>query len=117
MLLSLLFFPDGGDSDKDPLVSVLFQFPGDSASVSFAVADAAQRLGLLSTDNMAMKGKGPMAVGLMWMLTVIVLCFVALRTYTRLVVVKSYGMDDHVYAFAFVGEPTNLHKIMEPCHG
>lgn len=45
-----------------------------------------------------------MAVGLMWMLTVVALIFVALRIYTRLVVVKAYGMDDHVYLFAFVGD-------------
>ena len=49
-----------------------------------------------------MKGEAPMAVGLMWMLTVVALTFVLLRIYTRLVVVKSYGMDDHVYLFAFV---------------
>ncbi|KAK2782074.1 hypothetical protein FQN52_001228 [Onygenales sp. PD_12] len=44
---------------------------------------------------MVMKGEGLMAVGVMWMMTTLTLIFVVLRVYTRLVVVKSYGMDDH----------------------
>ena len=53
---------------------------------------------------MGMKGDAPMAVGLMWMMTVVVLIFVGLRIYTRVVVVKAYGMDDNVYVFAFVSD-------------
>jgi hypothetical protein len=36
------------------------------------------------------------------MVTVVAAVFVALRAYTRIVVVRSYGIDDHVYNFAFV---------------
>lgn len=49
-----------------------------------------------------MSGDGPWSVAVMWALTAIVLVFTLLRLYTRIVVVKSYGMDDHVYVAAFV---------------
>ncbi|KAI1772200.1 hypothetical protein F4818DRAFT_454079 [Hypoxylon cercidicola] len=51
---------------------------------------------------MAMEGDGKMTVVTMWTLTAVTLVFVILRTYTRVVVVCSYGIDDHVYALAFV---------------
>lgn len=51
---------------------------------------------------MAIGGDGPWSVAVMWVLTAVVLVFTLLRLYTRIVVVKSYGMDDHVYVGAFV---------------
>ncbi|KAK4033041.1 hypothetical protein C8A01DRAFT_40508 [Parachaetomium inaequale] len=50
---------------------------------------------------MPMGGQGPWAVAVMWMVTVVAAVFVALRAYTRILVVQSYGIDDHVYNFAF----------------
>lgn len=41
-------------------------------------------------------GDAPSALAAMYSLTAIVLIFTILRIYTRAVVVKSYGMDDHV---------------------
>ncbi|KAF9877444.1 hypothetical protein CkaCkLH20_05144 [Colletotrichum karsti] len=38
----------------------------------------------------------------MWALTAITLVFVVLRIYTRAFIVKSYGIDDHVYLLAFI---------------
>ncbi|KAK4194408.1 hypothetical protein QBC40DRAFT_34878 [Triangularia verruculosa] len=51
---------------------------------------------------MAFGGDGPWAVSVMWIVTVITFIFVVLRVYTRAWVVESYGIDDHVYNFAFV---------------
>lgn len=51
---------------------------------------------------MAMGGDGPWAISVMWSLTAVTLIFVVLRVYTRVFVVKSYGVDDHVYNLAFV---------------
>lgn len=51
---------------------------------------------------MAMGGQGPWAVAIMWVVTVVAFVFVILRAYTRIKVVQSYGVDDHVYNFAFV---------------
>ena len=47
-------------------------------------------------------GEAPSALAAMYSLTAVVLVFTILRVYTRLVVVKSYGMDDHIYVLAFV---------------
>ncbi|KAI5465272.1 hypothetical protein BGZ63DRAFT_410941 [Mariannaea sp. PMI_226] len=47
-------------------------------------------------------GDGPWAVAVMWALTAVVFIFVLLRIYTRVVVVTSYGMDDHLYNLAFI---------------
>lgn len=55
------------------------------------------------THTMAMGGDGPWAIGVMWALTVVVFIFVLLRVYTRVVVVQSFGVDDHVFNLAFVG--------------
>lgn len=46
-------------------------------------------------------GDGTKAVPAMWVLTAVAFVFVILRTYTRLVVVRGYGIDDYVYTFAF----------------
>ncbi|EAQ87745.1 hypothetical protein CHGG_04364 [Chaetomium globosum CBS 148.51] len=51
---------------------------------------------------MAMGGQGPWAVAVMWVVTVVAFVFVILRAYTRIKVVQSYGVDDHVYNFAFL---------------
>lgn len=58
---------------------------------------------------MAYGGDAAQAITAMWILTVLTLVFVVLRTYTRAFVVKAYGIDDHVYNFAFVRMPTT-HK-------
>ncbi|KAF4457691.1 hypothetical protein F53441_421 [Fusarium austroafricanum] len=51
---------------------------------------------------MPMGGDGPWAIAVMWVLTAVVFVFVLLRVYTRVVVVESFGIDDHVYNLAFV---------------
>ncbi|KAF4332014.1 integral membrane protein pth11 [Fusarium beomiforme] len=51
---------------------------------------------------MAVKGEGPWVIGAMWALTVVTFIFVILRAYTRIFVVKSFGIDDHVYNLAFI---------------
>ncbi len=53
---------------------------------------------------MAMGGEGPRAITVMWIVTALAFVFVVLRTYTRAVVVQSFGVDDHVYNFAFVSQ-------------
>uniref|UniRef100_A0A8H7NR43 Rhodopsin domain-containing protein n=1 Tax=Bionectria ochroleuca TaxID=29856 RepID=A0A8H7NR43_BIOOC len=49
---------------------------------------------------MVMKGDGPMVVGLMWLMAVLCTFFTVLRTYTRTVIVKSFGADDIVFIVA-----------------
>ncbi|KAM5369394.1 hypothetical protein ACJZ2D_009008 [Fusarium nematophilum] len=49
---------------------------------------------------MALGGDGPMVVAVMAALTAIVITLNILRIYARVVVVKSYGVDDHVYLLA-----------------
>ncbi|KAH8683780.1 hypothetical protein BGZ61DRAFT_496109 [Ilyonectria robusta] len=51
---------------------------------------------------MAMAGDGPWAVAVMWSLTVMVLIFVILRIYARMILVKAFGTDDFVFILAFV---------------
>ncbi|KAK2039925.1 hypothetical protein LZ31DRAFT_558360 [Colletotrichum somersetense] len=46
-------------------------------------------------------GDAPMALGILWGLTGVTLCFVLLRLYTRVSVLQAYGIDDHFYNFAF----------------
>ncbi|KAK3294502.1 uncharacterized protein B0H64DRAFT_188895 [Chaetomium fimeti] len=50
---------------------------------------------------MAIGGQGPWAIAVMWIVTAVTFIFVILRAYTRIRVVQSYGVDDHVYNFAF----------------
>jgi hypothetical protein len=52
-----------------------------------------------------MAGDGPWAITVMWIVTVLTFVFVVLRAYTRAIVVKSHGIDDHVYYLAFVSWP------------
>ncbi|KAJ0340995.1 hypothetical protein COL154_012069 [Colletotrichum chrysophilum] len=47
-------------------------------------------------------GDAPMALGVLWGLTAMALCFVILRLWTRLGVLSAYGMDDHFFNFSFV---------------
>ncbi|KAF6838776.1 hypothetical protein CPLU01_02309 [Colletotrichum plurivorum] len=47
-------------------------------------------------------GDAPLALGVLWGLTGLALCFVILRLWTRLVVLQAYGMDDHFFNLAFV---------------
>ncbi|KAM0317300.1 hypothetical protein ACHAPQ_011072 [Fusarium lateritium] len=68
---------------------------------------------------MAIGGDGPWVIAVMWSLTAISIVFVALRIYTRVVVVKSFGVDDHVYNLAFssvTGLPT-LQYYLYDCRG
>ncbi|KAH6640342.1 hypothetical protein F5144DRAFT_91105 [Chaetomium tenue] len=48
------------------------------------------------------KGDGPWSLAVMWLLTSLVLFFLILRFYTRVVCLASYGLDDHVYLVAFI---------------
>ncbi|KAH6992758.1 hypothetical protein EDB82DRAFT_554771, partial [Fusarium venenatum] len=50
---------------------------------------------------MAVGGDGYWVLASMWPLTVISFVFVVLRTYTRVYIVKSFGVDDHMYNLAF----------------
>lgn len=50
-------------------------------------------------------GSAPAALGVMWFMTALVFFFLCLRLYTRLVCLASYGIDDHIYAVAFVSGP------------
>lgn len=56
---------------------------------------------------MVMGGDGPWAVAVMWSLTAVTFVFVLLRIYTRVGVVNSFGIDDHVYNLAFVSQSSN----------
>lgn len=49
-----------------------------------------------------MDGKAPGAMAAMWTFVGLVFIFLALRVYTRIVCVASYGLDDHVYSLAFI---------------
>ncbi|KAK9413404.1 putative Integral membrane protein [Seiridium unicorne] len=51
---------------------------------------------------MAIGGEGMYMVSVLWSLTALVLVFLVLRAYTRLVCVASYGIDDHFYAMTCV---------------
>lgn len=50
-------------------------------------------------------GSAPSAITTMWVLTALTLVFVILRIYTRVWVVRAYGVDDHVYNLSFVRLP------------
>lgn len=60
---------------------------------------------------MAIEGEGPWVIGAMWSLTAVALVFVVLRAYTRIFVVKSFGIDDHVYNLAWVRCDTNRPEL------
>lgn len=46
--------------------------------------------------------EGPMLVGVLWMFQCIAFALVALRLYARLVVVQTYGWDDHLFNITVV---------------
>ncbi|KAH6686967.1 hypothetical protein F5X68DRAFT_232290 [Plectosphaerella plurivora] len=47
-------------------------------------------------------GEGPLCMAVLWSLTFVVLIFLALRAYTRIVCVAAYGIDDHLYVLSWV---------------
>ncbi|KAK6836991.1 hypothetical protein PG987_007486 [Apiospora arundinis] len=51
---------------------------------------------------MALGGDGPYLVAVLWSLTGLILFFLFLRLYTRIVCVAAYGIDDHFYVFTCV---------------
>ncbi|KAK7959929.1 uncharacterized protein PG986_004783 [Apiospora aurea] len=51
---------------------------------------------------MALGGDGPHLVAVLWALTGLILFFLFLRLYTRIVCVAAYGIDDHFYVFTCV---------------
>ncbi|KAK8062103.1 hypothetical protein PG997_014200 [Apiospora hydei] len=51
---------------------------------------------------MALGGDGPYLVAVLWALTGLILFFLFLRLYTRIVCVAAYGIDDHFYVFTCV---------------
>ncbi|KAK8030222.1 hypothetical protein PG993_011513 [Apiospora rasikravindrae] len=51
---------------------------------------------------MALGGDGPYLVAVLWALTGLILFFLFLRLYTRIVCVAAYGVDDHFYVFTCV---------------
>ncbi|KAK7964488.1 hypothetical protein PG988_011462 [Apiospora saccharicola] len=51
---------------------------------------------------MALGGDGPYMVAVLWSLTGLILFFLFLRLYTRIVCVAAYGIDDHFYVFTCV---------------
>ena len=53
---------------------------------------------------MGFGGDATWALGVMWFLTALVFFFLCLRLYTRLYCLASYGIDDHIYAVAFVSD-------------
>ncbi|KAH7142930.1 hypothetical protein B0J13DRAFT_585588 [Dactylonectria estremocensis] len=53
-------------------------------------------------------GDGPWAVAVTWVLTVVVLVFVILRIYTRAIIVKWYGTEDHVYNMSDISNPQDV---------
>ncbi|EKJ74276.1 hypothetical protein FPSE_05573 [Fusarium pseudograminearum CS3096] len=50
---------------------------------------------------MAVGGDGHWVLASMWSLLLVSFVFVVLRTYTRVYIVKSFGVDDHMYNLAF----------------
>ena len=51
---------------------------------------------------MALGGEGPWLLAVCWAMTGLATVFFLLRLYTRLVVVKGYGVDDNIYNLAWV---------------
>lgn len=51
---------------------------------------------------MVISGDGPRVVAALWIMTAIVFFWVVLRNYTRGILLRSFGIDDHVFNVAFV---------------
>lgn len=47
-------------------------------------------------------GEGTKAVAVMWAMTGVAFIFVPLRLYTRVYVLKAFGLDDHVFNLGWV---------------
>lgn len=60
--------------------------------------------------DMALGGDGPYMVAVLWSLTGLILFFLFLRLYTRIVCVAAYGIDDHFYVLTCVS-PTGGHNL------
>jgi hypothetical protein len=60
---------------------------------------------------MAVGGDGPWVLASMWSLMLVSFVFVVLRSYTRIYLIKSYGVGDHMYNLAFV-RPASLSPLM-----
>lgn len=51
---------------------------------------------------MELGGQGPYCISVLWGLTALLLVFLVLRVYTRVVCVASYGIDDNFYNISIV---------------
>lgn len=86
----------------EKIISVVAFFFSPSLTGLNCQAYKLQRIFPREIVIMAIKGEGPWVTGAMWSLTAVAFIFVVLRAYTRIFVVKSFGVDDHVYNLAFV---------------
>jgi hypothetical protein len=59
---------------------------------------------------MALGGAGRNSLIIMWALTIVTFAFVVFRAYTRIVIIKSYGIEDHTYNLAFVSKCPQSNK-------
>lgn len=62
---------------------------------------------------MEIAGDGPRALGILWGLTGMTAVFVVLRLYTRLVIISSYGLDDHFFNAGFVSQAIPVNSAPE----
>lgn len=53
---------------------------------------------------MAMGGKAPEAMAIMWTLTAVTWIIVLLRIYTRALIVRQFGADDYVFVLSGVSD-------------
>lgn len=51
---------------------------------------------------MAIEGEGSKTVAVSWALSGVTFVWACLRFYTRRIVIRSYGIDDHLYMLACV---------------
>lgn len=59
-------------------------------------------------------GEGPLCMAVLWSLTFVVLIFLALRAYTRIVCVAAYGIDDHLYVLSWVSPLSSVCPCPSP---
>ena len=64
---------------------------------------------------MAIGGEGAYLVSVLWGLTGLVLFFLVLRIYTRVVCLAQYGIDDNFYVFTSVSLSASPPDISWPC--
>lgn len=65
---------------------------------------------------MVIEGESREVIKIMWSLLAMTIVVVALRAYTRIFVVHSYGLDDNVYNLAFVSNHVSLQTIFRSCY-